>query len=253
VTNAYYDDERGKIPYAYSYVVSINAADEASLVTERTYDFQKLPLAKTGAPDGRFKKRKRKSHDGFVRVCWDYPKDIYYHYRDYCRRYPDQPYKDAETFALNLFRGLGAVHAESSKEFQVRATRDGVTVGFSVALGRTPYFFKDRQTEITTDGKRRRIFHHVEEHQRVYPSGKVATVREHYRGERHFNWKGEAISVAPPENAEVIGTGVLKAIELEMGPVSSDFVDSKGVAELMTKTFEYDSRESRSHGHRRRG
>lgn len=104
--------------------------------------------------------------------------------------------------ASALFRFPASEYASSAcEDFQVRAERFGISVAFSVAMGRTPYFFKDRQTEVTTDGKRRRIFHAVVEHKRVGRSGKVSTVKAHYRGERKFMWHDEKITITRPERS----------------------------------------------------
>lgn len=108
----------------------------------------------------------------------------------------------ANDVASALFRFPASEYASSAcEDFQVRAERGGVSVAFSVAIGRTPYFFKDRQTEVTTDGKRRRIFHAVVGHTRVLKSGKVSTVKAHYRGERSFVWHDEKITITKPENS----------------------------------------------------
>ncbi len=129
------------------------------------------------------------------------------------KKKPDTP----QGLVSGLFTHSANTFASSvTEDFQVRAERHGVSVAFSVALGRTPYFFKDRQTTVAKDGKRKRIFHAVVEHQRVYPSGKVATVRAHYRGERRFEWHGETITITAPENSVMTWDAAAQEIDEEM-------------------------------------
>jgi len=84
--------------------------------------------------------------------------------------------------------------------FQILARRDNRSaVSWSVPESRAKTFFRDREIEVANDGRRRRIFHCVTEHERTLPSGRVTKVAAHYRGARHFIWKGERIRIDPPE------------------------------------------------------
>lgn len=93
---------------------------------------------------------------------------------------------------------------DPSGELLVRCTRRAVTTAFSVSTKRTPYFFRDRETTVAKDGRRKRIFHIVAEHERRLRSGRVVTVPEHYRGERFFQWNGWGVRIAAPKTQDWI-------------------------------------------------
>jgi hypothetical protein len=85
--------------------------------------------------------------------------------------------------------------------FQITAKRFGKALSFSGGEKRAKIFFKDRDLEITTDGRRKRIFHTVEKHERQLKSGKTISVAAHYRGSRKFIWKEEEITIHPVEQS----------------------------------------------------
>jgi hypothetical protein len=57
-----------------------------------------------------------------------------------------------------------------------------------------PYFFKDRDYDLTKLGSRKRIFHLVKEHTRR----DGAVVKQHYRGQRQFSWAGYDVKITVP-------------------------------------------------------
>lgn len=137
----------------------------------------------------------------FHRQEWGFPPHLKHHFEE-CRkskRFPEA--KSISDFGLELFRAATVSYTDGKDDFQVRAERDGVSVAFNVALGLTPQFFKDRETTVASDGRRRRIFHAVKEHTRDLASGATTTVSAHYRGERVFDWNGERITITPSERA----------------------------------------------------
>ena len=109
-----------------------------------------------------------------------------------------------EAYACMLLGFLSDWINTSGQEFSVRAERDGLSVNFGVALGRTPYFFKDREVTLNVRGKTCRIFHAVEAHERLLSDGRVTQVKAHYRGLRHFMWKGEKIVITQPDMAPTL-------------------------------------------------
>lgn len=174
-----FTDRKGH-PFGYSYMVALSGNGDCSVISER----QVRKVAKAG----------------FWRIEWGVSRDLEFHYRDAKRRKATDD-KSAQAFGATLFRIMTSGYVRTADDFQVRAERDGVSVAFNVALGRTPQFFKDRQTEVTTDGRRRRIFHAVKEHERKTWTGRLTTVKAHYRGERSFMWHGESIMITPSERS----------------------------------------------------
>lgn len=130
----------------------------------------------------------------FQRMEWSFPEFLEWKHKDGSR-------EKAEVFGPKTFCLMANFYDQSNEEFQVRAERGGVSLAFNVALGRTPYFFKDREIEVAADGRRKRIFHSVDQHARTLASGKKTIVKQHYRGLRQFEWSGESITITPPHNA----------------------------------------------------
>lgn len=105
-----------------------------------------------------------------------------------------------EEFAARLFAWDASIAMDATDLFEVRARKDGSTVLFNVGLNDTKRFFKNRDvTTRTNSGQRKRIYHAVDEHARTLADGKIVRVRGHYRGERVFLWKGEHVTITPPE------------------------------------------------------
>ncbi len=105
-----------------------------------------------------------------------------------------------EEYARNCFISLANefANAATEEELQVRCRRNNVVSLFNVSTKRTPYFFKDRETTLAVDGKRKRIFHIVRAHTRDLSGGRMSDVKEHYRGERRFTWGGHEVTITVP-------------------------------------------------------
>lgn len=104
-----------------------------------------------------------------------------------------------EDFVHNLFaETITAWAIPASDELQVRVRRGKAAALLNVCTKRTPYFFKDRETDLASDGKRKRIFHIVQEHTRKKSDGSTHVVKEHYRGERRFKWDGNDVTITVP-------------------------------------------------------
>ena len=170
-------------PFGYEYAVAVGSNGSLSVISQRQVTAQHLPRG-----------------GSFYRIEWGLPKGLIFHLKETNRLRPGL-YKNANDFGVWMFASAIQSVVKTSDDFQVRAERNGTSVAFNVALGRTPQFFKDRETEVTTDGKRKRIFHAVKEHARVGADGKTSTVKAHYRGERSFMWKGENITITPAERS----------------------------------------------------
>jgi hypothetical protein len=106
-----------------------------------------------------------------------------------------------EEFACAWLRTGIATHMASTKRLVVQVARGSCRAAFSVDLARAPYFFADRDPiELARDGKRKRIFHAVQAHNRALTGGKTTTVKHHYRGLRSFQWKSYQVHIVFPKN-----------------------------------------------------
>jgi hypothetical protein len=104
----------------------------------------------------------------------------------------------ANEWAGGLLRFAMMTNASTLEKIIVRVTKAGCTAAFGIDLARGKYFFSDRDDSIlAADGKKKRIFHAVRSHLRQLPTGEI-TVRDHYRGLRHFDWNGYAINIVLP-------------------------------------------------------
>lgn len=147
------------------------------------------------------------------RTYIDYAPALHSWVRDALKRKRNNGLTPQELAGMLFAQAANCYVLSVADDFQVRAERDGVSVAFSVALGRTPHFFKDRQTAAATDGKRKRIFHGVVRHDRTLASGKVITIKAHYRGERRFDWFDEHITITAPEDSLISWNATAHEIE----------------------------------------
>ncbi len=104
---------------------------------------------------------------------------------------------DQETFDLylrSLFVRLITWWADRDQQWSVGVRKDGHRVTFNIAKEHTSAYFADRDTVVNVNGKPKKIVHFVRQHTRV--TG--ATVKEHVRGLREFDWKGYHCTVVAP-------------------------------------------------------
>lgn len=89
----------------------------------------------------------------------------------------------------------GVIESSAYSNTRIDVKKGTMHAAFSVDIKRVPYFFKDRNTTITTaTGAKRRVFHIVRPHLR---KGTVA-VKMHFRGEREFGWNGYRVRISVP-------------------------------------------------------
>ena len=166
-----------------SFHVAVKPSGEIVPLKEMVIEAQTLP---------------RKFHSGGERIITgaklDYSEWTRHWYSDNEAQRPDA----IEDFLTNTFLWLANFSVRSTADTWIRAKRRGVTVCFNLTLKRAPVFFKDRNTELASDGKRKRIFHHVTQHVRKVDDKEI-TVKAHYRGKRRFDWGDHNITITIPE------------------------------------------------------
>lgn len=113
----------------------------------------------------------------------------------------DSSFDKQEEFAFHMFGLAFATARDCRQKVVVRAKKDNVVAAFGIDVKLAKSFFKDRSaTALARDGKRKRIFHSVVAHERELATGKVVSVKYHYRGLRHFDWLGHNIAITAPKN-----------------------------------------------------
>ena len=102
--------------------------------------------------------------------------------------YTGTPGKAGETFTQ-------IVNVASLRDWHwsITARKGEYKIIFTIPDNDAPRFFKAREGKAHT-----RIFHSVTPHPRTLKSGKVTTVKFHYRGRRAFRWNGYLIDIQVP-------------------------------------------------------
>lgn len=181
---------------------------ECARAGEVVYKYVAVFLASSGGNVSAFPIRAHLAitHDGDVRILreresqsdWKVPPRLSGWYNDRKWR-GDTDARNVHQFVATCFALCVNCWRSTLDEYQVRTTTAaGISAAFSVSIGRTPYFFKDRQTAAASDGKRKRIFHQVAEHERRMSDGSTRTIKSHFRGERQFDWHGYRINISVP-------------------------------------------------------
>jgi hypothetical protein len=189
----YYDvthvfDVDGRL-YGYSFYVTVRTDGRVRTVANKRIAVQHLPRQRNG------------EHGGSLHHSrWGIPAALSSTLQDRHEHGIALDVTDPYQWGASLFITAMNSFDASMVGFQILARRaNRPAVSWSVPESRAKTFFRDREIEVTTDGRRRRIFHCVAEHDRTLPSGRVTKVAAHYRGARHFIWKDESIRIDPPE------------------------------------------------------
>lgn len=149
--------------------------------------FQQLPLRFRRDSNGRM----LPIREILVRRGWQYSRDL-----DTLKTVMTKKRTKAEEIQFIAAFIVNAYH-DAISDVRIRCARGGLVATFSVDLLRIPYFFRDRDIEITVGGRRKKIFHIVRTHERIY-AGKSGFVRTHFRGARKFDWHGYNITISMP-------------------------------------------------------
>jgi len=109
---------------------------------------------------------------------------------------------------------------------------------FTVPQDRWKYFFRERIKAKTPHGKTKPIYHSVVAHQRQTISGTTA-VKTHYRGLRHFIWKGYDIRIV------MQGKHGVPQASLDITPTSEEdmkegvqYYDLNDISDRINRVFE---------------
>ncbi len=197
-------------PISMCYHVSVNKDGKIILLKERSQRWQRLP-GRTGVVH----------HFG-----WDYPS----HTKTAGKLVNKEQDRtlDFKTVNEGMFRYVYDVWSQSQLNLRVVATKDDLNATFAVDLLRTPYFFDERDPVYTEEGHKKRIFHIVKGHGRVFSDGKRTNVKSHFRGLRKFTWHGYEINITMPgfHHADILN------FEAGSGEYSDDEIIPSGTCSL---------------------
>lgn len=179
----------------------------------------------------------RKSAEAsFTTMEWRVPEFIY----DLCRDSKERTGEDITPTEMvkNLFCAITSACENASAGIQVRVSRGDLCAMFHIDLKRTPYFFKDRQKTVNTNGRTKRIFHIVRPHLRANGTA----VRFHFRGLRKFQWNGYDVLVTMPgwHHRPLLEFSHPAFEEGDPKIKNEKIIDSKGVSAILAKHIQSD-------------
>lgn len=142
-----------------------------------------------GRKGGKGKKRRQE----ITSRVWNYPQLV--------RQIAHEHQDSADEWASLIFRDAFFTSAACLDQVIVRVKSGGLTAAFGIEASTAKAFFRDREsTVLARDGKRKRIFHSVVQHDRRLGSGRITEVKTHYRGLRHFDWQSYQVHIVLPKN-----------------------------------------------------
>ena len=84
--------------------------------------------------------------------------------------------------------------------WKISVSKMGQRVTWTIPQNETKYYFADRKkTVIDSSGRKKKIIHHVNQHERVLADGSTSIVREHIRGLNKFEWNGYSVNIIAPK------------------------------------------------------
>jgi hypothetical protein len=178
--------------------------------------------------DTKFLKIPSKRWDGTGRPWRDkfesIPQRAYY-LPDFFNTWAKDHHLRPEIYLANIFvETIKMIEQSQYSMLRIEAHKDNLCAVFGVDVARLPYFFQDRDYDLTESGLRKKIFHMVRAHERS--DGTV--VPFHFRGEKDFTWAGYKIKIRIP------GRDFKPIADISIG-VRDEFWHEKGVEYVGTK------------------
>jgi hypothetical protein len=166
----------------------------------------------------------RTRSDGDVRPWWDWR--IPYAYSNWSKQYG----LDAQTFLGRLFTDTARdVELAAYSMLRVEVTKGDLTAVFGLNPHRTPYFFQDRDIELTESGRKRRVFHMV----RPFVDKNGVAHPTQFRGLRDFRWAGYDVHISVPGRDHFIPLEISKPLIGFDMPRPKDALSEPEVAKLI--------------------
>ena len=205
--------------YGVHFHIAVDSDGRGTVLRERGAIHQRLPRGGT-----------------LVRVDWDWPEALKFWFANK----PDaNDCKAIEEYAWERFCIVANLNSlPANDELLVRCKKGGITSSMNVCTKRTPYFFQDRETTVASDGRRKRIFHIVREHERRLANGETVTVKGHYRGERKFDWNGYHVVIALPKTQNMERMPLAGEIFEEDAPLSKEHMTAADVGNAISEVLD---------------
>jgi len=215
-----------KYPLGGSFFVSVSNDGHAELLKQRvgkTPDFRRSRSSIQSATPG-----------------WDYPQELWLMYTVYCQNALEREEEPdtIEQWATELFCVAANAFSRATETAQVRIKASGTVVNVGVPLSRCPHFFRNRNIEAASDGRRKRIFHFVRGHERKLANGQTRTVRGHYRGERKFEWNGHPVTITVPDKHVTPDQWDVEMHEFKRPPKGGDWLTANEIGARVSDNFE---------------
>lgn len=154
----------------------------------------------------------------------------------------DKPGDGYEQYMTAVFCQLLNWWTSRADCWSVAVTKDGKRVTFSIAQDQTSAYFADRDKTIkAADGTAKKILHYVRPHTRE----NGATVREHVRGLREFDWLGYRCTVTAPNLTGQVVSSSFDLVGTVVQRKTPDMLDSVEVATMLAKHEDRDVRSLR--------
>jgi len=209
-------------PFGCSFFVGVSDTGEVELLKQRVGMMPKFRRSQSGTPG------------------WDYPQALWFMYSSYCRntlekgKTPDS----IQQWTSTLFCVAANAFARATETAQVRIKSSGTVVNVGIPLSRCPYFFRDRNIEAASDGRRKRIFHFVRGHERKLADGRKQNVRGHYRGARRFEWNGHPVTITVPDKHVTPDQWNVEMHEFKRAPKGADWLTADDAGARVADCFE---------------
>lgn len=133
----------------------------------------------------------------------------------------------------STFRQLVLWWVGREQNWSVGVRRLGKRVTFVVDRKHTSAYFKNRQKQVTQNGRTRPIIHFVEEHVRENGS----RVKAHVRGLSSFEWRGYKCAVTAPNLRGFVATNAgLAPVEVRKDMDPKELVDSVELSKILANS-----------------
>ena len=166
--------------------VGISPQGDMHLLREHVLEAKAIRPHKRGGHRGAFVRRSRH---------WVYPRWV-------AELAPSG--KEPQLWATSMLAMALLTYRSAVSKIVIRVRKGDCVAAFGIELPRAKRFFSDRDAVLASDGRKKRIFHSVVEHDRELASLKTTRVRQHFRGLRDFVWNSYSVHIVLPARRAIL-------------------------------------------------